>query len=225
MKYKMEDRLRKHVDGLFAGTAPTKKAVELKEEMIMNLQDKYNDLLSDGKTPEAAYNIAVAGIGDVSGLLKELETEQTVPPSMAELENARRRSGLFTALAVMLYILSVLPITILYQFNSRIADRLGVPLLFVFIAAATGILVYNNITKPRFRKGSDTVVEEFREWQTDTRYRRSLRRSVSAALWSLLLALYFIASFVTNAWHVTWILFIFGAAIEAIINIFSSLKK
>jgi hypothetical protein len=222
----MEDRLRKHVDGLFEGTAPTRKAVELKEEMIQNLNDKYSDLISDGKTPEAAYNIAVAGIGDVSGLLRELEVDQAAAkPDIAELEIARRKSALFTAVAIMMYILSVLPLIILNELNSRLTSQIGVPFMFLLVAAATGILVYNNITKPRFRKGSDTVVEEFREWQTDTRYRRSLRRSISAALWSVLLAVYFIGSFATNAWHLTWIIFILGAAIEAIINIFYSLKK
>jgi hypothetical protein len=60
----MEDKLRRYVDGLFARTVPTKKAVELKEEMIQNLEDKYKDLISEGKTPEAAYNVAVAGIGE-----------------------------------------------------------------------------------------------------------------------------------------------------------------
>ena len=221
----MEDKLRKHVDGLFEGVAPTRKAVELKEEMIQNLNDKYNDLLSDGKTPEAAYNIAVAGIGDVSGLLRELETERAAAPNAVELEAARRRSGLFTAIAVMLYILSVLPLIILDEIGSIYSSRIGVPVMFVFIAAATGLLVYNNITKPRIRKGSDTVVEEFREWQTDMHHRKSLRRSISGALWSVLVALFFIISFITNAWHVTWIIFVLGAALEAIINIFFSLKK
>ena len=47
----MQDNIRKHVEGLFAGTVPSKKSVELKEEMIQNLTEKYNDLLSEGKTP------------------------------------------------------------------------------------------------------------------------------------------------------------------------------
>ena len=67
----MEDKLRRYVDGLFEEATPSRKTVELKEEMIQNLEDKYNDLLKDGKTPEAAFNIVIAGIGDVSALLKE----------------------------------------------------------------------------------------------------------------------------------------------------------
>ena len=66
----MELQIRAYVDELFAETVPSKKSVELKEEMIQNLTEKYNDLIAEGKTPEAAYNIAIAGIGDVSYLLK-----------------------------------------------------------------------------------------------------------------------------------------------------------
>ena len=40
---------------------------------MQNLYDKYDDLLREGKTEEAAYNIAVAGVGDISPLLEELE--------------------------------------------------------------------------------------------------------------------------------------------------------
>ena len=49
----MEEKIRRHVDELFSGTAPSRRSVELKEEMIQNLTEKYNDLIAEGKTPEA----------------------------------------------------------------------------------------------------------------------------------------------------------------------------
>jgi len=222
----MEDKLRKYVDDLFADTAPTKKAVELKEEMIQNLQDKYNDLISGGKTGEGAYNIVIASIGDVSGLLGELSAEAAASAASAPTaEVVRLRSALFTAIAVMTYILSPLPLIILALVGSSLSGRIGVPVLFVLIAAATGLIVFNFMTKPRYTKGSETMVEEFREWQSDTQSRKSLRRAISAALWSVIVVLYFIISFMTYYWHITWIIFIIGAAVEAFINIFFTLKK
>ena len=220
----MEERIRKYIDDLFDGSAPTKKAVELKEEMIQNLNDKYNDLISEGKTPEAAYNIAVAGVGDVSGLIMELEAD-AAEMDAAEYELARRKSAMITAIAVMMYILSILPFVILSTFASRYNVRIGVPIMLIVMAGATGLLVYNSMTKPRFFKGSDNIVEEFREWQSDTHHRKSLRRSISSALWSIILVLYFVISFGTSAWQITWIIFIVGSAIEAVINIFFSVKK
>jgi len=222
----MEDKIRRYVEDLFAETAPTKKAVELKEEMIQNLQDKYSDLITDGKTQEAAYNIAVAGIGDISALLAELESEFTVrAPDTFEPEMARRFSAMLTAIAVMMYILSPLPFIILAMFGSQNPWRIGIPVMFLMIAGATGLIVFNYLTKPRRRKGSDTMVDEFREWRSDTQQRKSLRRAISSALWAVIVALYFIISFWTFAWHLTWIIFLIGAAVEAFINIFFTLKK
>ena len=220
----MEDKLRRYVDGLFARTGLTKKAVELKEEMLQNLSDKYNDLIDEGKTPEAAYNIAIAGIGDVSGLLSELEADDMYEPDMAEYAAAKQKSALLIAMAVMVYILSFLPMLLLSQISGRLYLFIGVPILFVMIAFGTGLLIYNTLTKPKNIKGSATMVEEFREWQTGASDRRSLRRAISSALWTILLAVYFIASFLTDAWAYTWILFILGAAAEAVINIFYTLR-
>jgi len=221
----MEDKLRRYVDGLFARTVPTKKAIELKEEMLQNLHDKYDDLISEGKTPEAAYNIVIAGIGDVDSLLIDLEAEAPSAPDMIEIEAARRISAMLTAIAVAGIILSILPMVILSAAGSRNAFSIGVPLMIFIIAGAIGLLVYNNMTKPRYYKGSDTMVGEFREWQAGASDRKSMRRAISSALWAILVALYFIISFGTGAWHISWIIFLIGAAIEAIINIFFTIKK
>jgi len=59
----MENKIRDYLEDLFADAPQTKKVYELKEEMFQNLIEKYRDLLAEGMPEEAAYNIAVAGIG------------------------------------------------------------------------------------------------------------------------------------------------------------------
>ena len=75
----MEDKLRAHMDHLFREVPLTKKSVELKEEILQNLVDKYHDLIAEGKSEEAAYNIAVASVGDISELLDSLKEESAAP--------------------------------------------------------------------------------------------------------------------------------------------------
>jgi len=231
------DKLRRYVDGLFIEAPPTKKAVELKEEMIQNLTEKYNDLIAAGKTQEAAYNIVIAGIGDISALLDDLSVDAAPAghtgsagaagsASLPDYEAHRLRSALFTALAVMGYILSPLPLIAMSMFRFSFSAKVGVPLLFIMIAASTGLLVFNSLTKPRYLKKSETMVDEFREWQSDSQARKALRRAISSALWAIIVALYFILSFtLQDAWHLTWIIFIVGAAVEAFINLFFAIKK
>jgi len=223
----MEDKLRNYIDNIFSETTPSKKTVELKEEMIQNLTDKYNDLRANGKTNEAAYNIAVAGIGDVSELLNELEEEYMNNPIMTEeMAKAKQKSALLTAIAVMLYILSPLTLIMLEMWMPfGNADRIGIPVLFVMAAVATGLLIYNNMTKPQSHGSKDTMVEEFREWQSDAKDRKRMRQAISSALWTLILVAYLVVSVTTGAWGVTWIIFIIGAAIEALMNVFFEMKN
>ena len=42
----MENKLREYMDMVFSDIEPRKKSIELKEEILQNLIDKYNDLLS-----------------------------------------------------------------------------------------------------------------------------------------------------------------------------------
>ena len=220
----MEDKLRRYIEGLFEETRPTRKAIELREEMVQNLEDKYKDLLAEGKTPEAAFNIAVAGIGDVSSLLRQLDEGFLSEPEIERYERARRKSAMLTAVAVMMYIISVLPVFVLNELGVPHAEVIAIPFLLIVVAAATGLLIYNNMTKPKSYKEAETVVEEFREWQSDTQSRKQMRGAISGALWSLIVVLYFIISFTTHAWHITWVIFIVGVLVESLINIFSALR-
>lgn len=64
----MDEKLRSHVEALFENAPPTMKTVEIKEEILQNTMDRYHDLLAEGKDEQAAFNIAIAGIGDVEEL-------------------------------------------------------------------------------------------------------------------------------------------------------------
>lgn len=219
----MEENIRRYVEGLFEGTAPSRKSVELKEEMIQNLTEKYRDLLGEGKTPEAAYNIAIAGIGDVSGLIRDLQNESLDPD---KIDACRQKTAMLTAVAVMMYILSVVPLIVLGAvFQSDTAGIVGLVIMFILIACATGILIYNHMSKPRYVKMEDTMVEDFRQWQSDSKDKKSLRSAVSSAVWSLIVALYFIISFISGAWYITWVIFIIGGAVQSILNIAFAVKK
>ncbi len=215
----MDDKLRRYIDGLFSDAPQTKNVIELKEEMLQNLIEKYMDLMNEGKSEEAAFNIAVAGIGDINELVSEMNKVR----STAVIAAGRQKSAMLTSIAVMLYILSVVPILIFlgnpfYLFQ-------GVIGFVVIITFATGILIYNGMTKANYEKVEDTMVEEFKAWKTDRANRRTTRISVSVALWSIILALYFIISFATYAWHLTWVIFVIGVAVEALINIFITIRK
>ena len=66
----MRQKLTEYVDAIFRSAALTVRNAELKEEIMQNTLEKYDDLLADGKSPEEAYRAAVDGIGDISQLIE-----------------------------------------------------------------------------------------------------------------------------------------------------------
>lgn len=217
----MQDRLRSYMDELFADAPQTSRVVELKEEILQNLTDKYNDLLAEGKTEEAAYNIAIASIGDVQELLenlKELEPEATKAANEAT-QRYRKQSAILVSLAIAFYIISPVPCII---FPGAV---IGPVLLLIMVALATGLLIYSGMTKPKLLDNDGTVVEEFKEWKEQNSARKQAYNAVSSALWALAVVVYVAVSFVTSAWHITWLIFLITAAVGGVVKAIFDLKK
>ncbi len=208
----MEIKIRAYVESLFRNTPPTQQAVELREELIQNLIEKYHDFLQNGKSEEAAYNLAIASIGDISGLLRDLGGQAApnqVPfqvPNPQEQEKRKKQNAVFVTTAVMFYILCFIPVLLF-------PHTVGVVLMFLMIAVATGLLIYNSEVNRKKADTPGTVVEDFRSWQQESGRKKQIYSAISTAIWVLTLALYFLISFTTHAWYITWLLFLIGGAI------------
>ena len=207
-------KLEKYIEYLFENAPDTKEAKEMKEEILSNLMEKYNDLLADGYSESEAYDITVRGLGDITGLIDKLERPAEKPMfTKEEIMADKRRSGLITAIAVGLYILCVVPVIILSEFGM---DTVGVVMMFIMIATATVMLVYNSMT--RLVKDDDDEEEE-------KEIIPPARKAINTAVSSIALAVYLILSFATGAWHITWLIFIISWAAKQIVKAVFELKE
>jgi hypothetical protein len=72
----MKEKLNEHIRLLFADaerrSPDNPRLAELKEELLLNTWEKYDYLVSMGKSPEAAYAASVNGIGDIEALLNDV---------------------------------------------------------------------------------------------------------------------------------------------------------
>lgn len=219
----MEYNLRAYVDELFQNAPRTQKAYELKIELTQNLLDKYNALLNEGKSPEDAYNLTVMSIGDVRELFEGLSDDPApAAPSYFPPEGTERRNAAVISIAVMMYILSVVPVIVLGSIG--VGEILGVVLMFVMIAAATGLLIYHHASKPKKKPEPDTVVQSFKTWQNRNSSRNQLLKAIRSAYWPLVMALYFLLSFGTGKWYITWIIFLIAPAVDSVIKAFLTLN-
>lgn len=218
----MREELRLYIENLFANAPQTSKVRELKDELLSNVTAKYDDLVAQGRSEEEAYKIAVGGIGDVDELIKGLENDKIY--NYARRESDRQKSAVLVSAAVGLYIIAI-AVQILFAVVDGLSPSMGCVLMFVIAAVATSMLVYNAMSRPKYRKADDTIVEEFKEWNHTSSESRQMYRAVSSAIWPIITAVYLLLSFYTGRWDVTWIIFIIGAAIQNIIKLAFEMRK
>lgn len=211
----MNERIKAHVEQLFLGSAHTRQAADVKEELLANLQAKYEDMLNSGKSEDEAFNSAVSGIGDIRSLLGETPQYDTHQVSVK-----RQTSGVLKAVAITIMIFSIIPTIVLSEIFGNTWLEFLAPITFLsVIAVGVGILIYAfSIGPKKYVKGDDTFVEEYKEKVSGNNRDARLKRAVSSTLWTAIVALYFILSFMTGAWHVTWMIFIIGALVQNIIR-------
>ena len=208
----MREKLLTYIDCLFAGAPNTPQTAEIKTEILQNTLDRYDDLIAEGKTPEAAYSLAVSGIGDISEILSGCAAPNPRPVQTQAPESANFIRKLMTGIAVGLYILCVAPCIILQ-------DEKGVVGMFGMIALATVLLcVRPAAVKVRRPAAGEIPVEQM---SAEGR----LKSSVNGLLFAICLAVYFIVSFWTGAWYITWVIFLMYKAVCGIVSALLDMRK
>lgn len=204
----MRQKLINYIEFLFKDSPEN---ADLKNEIMLNSLDKYDDMVSGGMSEDDAFNSAVSGIGDISALLGDVKN----------IEDSQNKSSkpraVMLAIAVAIYILSVVP-CIIFEDN----DTLAPSLMFAMIAIATGIIIYRSTAYKKYDEEKGAVQGERNKLHNDGT--QMLKNSVLAALWLICCAVYFIVSFLTGAWYVTWVIFLIGVAVSGIISAAFSLK-
>ena len=206
----MRDQLTQYVNLLFAGNTD---AEDIRMEILQNTLDRYDDLISQGKTPEAAYRLAISGIGDINEILgSEAAVLPDVPnPAPAQQEPPEKPlwKKIVRSTAIALYIMCPIPLFILQ-------NELGLCGLLVFVAVATCLMVFTGKSGPA---RSEEPVE------TADSPKKALRKSIGTLIWTIGLVGYFILSFATGAWYITWVIFPLISAVQGLVIACLDLKE
>lgn len=198
----MREQLKQYVELLFAGTTDSS---DMKQEILQNTLERYDDLVAQGKTPEAAYRLAISGIGDINEVLGSNPTSPAPAVPVAEPGRAEKNKKL-RAVSIGMYICCVLPVIILGNVGNGI---LGVCMMFLLIAAATVLMIM----------ASDDEAEKKKEAQ-----QRAQQSPLEKTLNSVTLAVFLVLSFITGAWHITWLIWPIMGAVKGIIRACKDLK-
>ena len=207
----MKEQLIQYVNLLFAGVPDCE---DMKQEILQNTLDRYDDLISQGKVPEAAYRLAISGIGDINEILGSESSPVFRPVSTpaSEPEDPKRKK--LRSLAIALYILCALPLIILSEMG---LDIIGLTFTLVIVAIATYIML---ITSKKEDDEDEKIPSENKNSPN-----HQLKKSIHSIVDAITLAVYLIVSFATGAWYITWLIFPICGCINGLVSAIIDLKE
>lgn len=206
----MREQLTSYVDLLFAGADD---ANEIKQEILQNTLDRYDDLIGQGKSPEAAYRLAISGIGDINEILgndiQQLTQFQTNSTSTGIPAAKPVWKKILTAIGICLYIMCPIPLFVLQ-------DATGLCGLLAFVAVATALVIIS---------GGKSNNQKEKTTPAAVTPQSKLREAVDSIIWAIGLCSYFILSFLTQAWYITWVIFLLTGAVQGLVTACIDLKE
>ncbi len=181
----MQQRIKGYIAEVFSRAPASGKALELRDEMEQNLLEKYDDLIASGLTPEQAYDEVVRSVGDLSELFGEIERASAYeraaygsqPQAANYAQGAANGAG---------------------QSSTQPSEPTQAP-----------------TAPPPFSSEQMAAAEELER----KRRRKKAVESINGAMWMIIVALYFIISFTSGAWHITWVIFLIGSSISSLISL------
>lgn len=236
----MNERIKNHINIIFEKAPKTRKALELKEELLANSEERYQDLIADGVAQEDAIKNVINSIGNVTELFADLE--ETELENKTEYDNYIKKAAIIKTVAVGIYIFSVVILFVSIFLNNMINAPsynfyytgmyqshfdfvlLGFIVMILIDIIPTCMLVYVFNLAPKYKKQGETVVEDFKEWKSNSQKNKSIKSAVSGVLWASAVLLYFATSIVTQAWDATWIIFFVAICLQTVVILVFRLK-
>lgn len=231
-------RIRKYMDQLFENAPVNRRTLEFKEELIANALEKYNDLILRGYGEDEAFQLVVGSIGDVRQLFADMGTDDDYSHAyyLQWAKEAQEKKAALTAVSAGLFLLAgaVLVISLLLYwynvkiiyFNGQNLNLLGIGIAMLICIVPVSLLVYAHKIQPPaeladYAAGRAAAITETRK-QRRRRFRQ-IKGSLEGLMWVLIVIYYFIVSFATQAWYITWIVFLVGAAVECLLNVLTKI--
>ena len=213
--------IRNYINAMFSSLPKTPEILRLQAEMMENMEDKYNDLIREGKSEHEAVGIILADIGSAENLKAELGITDTEPQEdhsafLTQRAAFQRKFAIAIASGVVLCICAIIAGAVSDAFTHN--DGLTCLAFFVPIAAAVAIFVYFGIREDWYE---NRYKEIYHESEPES---KGFSDAIAAIIFPLAVVIYLILGFVFDLWHPGWIIFPICGLIVAAVEAYEKLK-
>lgn len=159
------ETIKNYLDNMFSSLPKTARIIDLKNNILANMEDKYNELKRQGKSENEAIGIVISEFGNIDELMNELgiqkeEEADTLPQiSREDVEEylyIKKKMGNLIGFGVFLCILGAAMLILYHSLLSNGVIRLGITgdaaeipgviILLVMVAVAVGLFIYSGMS-------------------------------------------------------------------------------
>jgi hypothetical protein len=163
------DTIKNYLENMFVNLPKTQEVQKMKHDLLSNMEDKYNELKSEGRSENEAIGIVISEFGNIDELINELGIQNAsqveILPSLAQQEaydfiSTNKRAGKLVGIGVFLCIIAAAPLILINQWAESgfiasslkgFSDVLGLIILLVLVAIAVGIFIYSGTLSERYK--------------------------------------------------------------------------
>ena len=191
-----------------------RKEKNVSQEELANALDVSRQTISKWETGESTPDFnKICPLCEYFGITSDelLSGKQNIIEAKKEDKKAKFARNL--AISVGLYILSLVAIILCAALFEQ--PIIGVSIFFTIIAIATGIIIYSSIV---YGKTEKEKVKEEKE------PKNVVLKGITEIISIAGVITYLLVSFLTGAWHITWIIFIAIGLLDSIVKLIFGLK-
>ncbi len=160
------ETIKNYLDNVFGTLPKTEELLKIKNDLLVNMEEKYRDYKEEGHSENEAVGKVIAEFGDIDEILNELGIKVEAESNMIEVSKneaqnyleAKRVSGLKVAIGVFLIIMGVNSMFILgalsnFRFmGNRLAslEAYGIVPFFTMIAIAVALFILSGQDMRRY---------------------------------------------------------------------------
>lgn len=171
------ETIRIYVENMFKTLPNTSELRKLKTDILMNMEDKYNELKAEGKSENEAIGIVISEFGNIDEIIKEFGIEVNQPVSnittemenlpFMELEEAKKylkdtkKFNFLISIGVALCMMGAAVLVFMYQlyddgiiFKGYVEDKaMIIPLiiLLAFVGIAVALFIFAGISMEKYK--------------------------------------------------------------------------